>query len=295
MRRPGKLVACCSTAMSIIAVFAGSLFAALDHPSKAPTTFSWIADQLPMLLDQSMGDGVAYFIRQATSGGFRLGQGMKREAANVKSKSDNRTTAAAVVSPTASDSYADVNTTGSTPSPDAKSPPENTSRSEVVWLFDQPGGPPLFALSSDDKGSKVNGFLISGKNTSDQPLNEVQGVLKPDSGDGNLELNLSLNGNPTDENVRTIPPGAQFSLVYVFSKRQKALSANGFIEKFGGAVFTFHYTHAGVQKALICYFSASRFRMDLQNVDAAPSPRLETPQPQRSTLDPVRPAWAPAA
>ena len=260
--------------MSIMAVFAGSLFAALDHSSKAPTTLSWIADRLPMLLDQT------------AFGGFQLGQGTRREAANDKLKSGNQTVAAAVVSPTASDSYGDVNTTGSTRFPDA-------SRSEVVWLFDQPGGPPLFALSPDDKGAKINGFLISGKNTSNQPLTEVQGVLKPDSGDGNFELNLSLNGNPTDKNVRTIPPGAHFSLVYEFPKRQKVLSPYGFIEKLGGIVFTFHHTHAGIQKAVICYFSASKFRSDLQNVDAAPSPRLETGRPQRSTLDLVRPSWAP--
>jgi hypothetical protein len=274
MRRPRKFVAGCSTAMSIMAVFAGSLFAALDHSSKAPTTLSWIADRLPMLLDQT------------AFGGFQLGQGRRREAANDKLKSGNQTVAAAVVSPTAPDSYGDVNTTGSTRFPDA-------SRSEVVWLFDQPGGPPLFALSPDDKGAKINGFLISGKNTSNQPLTEVQGVLKPDSGDGNFELNLSLNGNPTDKNVRTIPPGAHFSLVYEFPKRQKVLSPYGFIEKLGGIVFTFHYTHAGIQKAVICYFSASKFRTDLQNVDAAPSPRLETGRPQRSTLDLVRPSWAP--
>ena len=69
--------------------------------------------------------------------------------------------------------------------------------------------------------------------------------------------------------------------------------APGFIEKLGGIVFTFHYTHAGIQKAVICYFSASKFRTDLQNVDAAPSPRLEIGRPQRSTLDLVRPSWAP--
>jgi hypothetical protein len=280
MRRSGKLVACCSTAVSIAAVVAGSLFAALDHPSKAPTALSRMADQLPILLDQGMGGGVAYFIRLATSGGFQLGQGRKREAANVKSKSGNQTVAAAVVLPRASDKYADVNTTGSTGSPTA-------SRSDVVWLFDERGGPPLFALSRDDKGAKVNGFLISGKNTSDHPLTEVQGLLKPESGDGNLELNLSLGGNTTDENVRTIPPGAQFSLVYTFPT---ALSANGSIEKFGGMVFAFHYTHAGIEKAIICYFSASRFRTDLQNVETAPSLL-----PQRSTLKPVRPSWAAAS
>jgi hypothetical protein len=146
-------------------------------------------------------------------------------------------------------------------------------------------------LSREYKDPKVNGFLISGKNISDQPLADVQGVLKPDSGGGNLELNLSLRGNTTDENVRTIPPGAQFSLIYTFPT---ALSANGFIEKFGGMVFTFHYTHADIQKALICYFSASRFRTDLQNAEAAPSPRLEPRLPQRSTLDLVRSSWAPA-
>ena len=243
-----------------MAVFAGSLFAALDHPSKAPSSLSRMANRLPMLLEHSLGDGVAYFIRRA---------------AITKSKSGNRTIAAAAVSHTPSGSYADVDTTGSTRPVDAKSYPENTSRSEVLWLFEQPSNPSLFALAPDDKGAKVDGFLISGRNTSEQPLTEVQGVLKPDSGEGNLELNLSLSGNPTDESVRTIPPGAQFSLVYVFSK-QKALSANGFVEKFGGAVFTFHYTHAGTQKALICYFPASRFRRDLQNVKAAPSPALET-------------------
>ena len=104
--------------MSIMAVFAGSLFAALDHSSKAPTTLSWVADRLPMLLDQT------------AFGGFQLGQGRRREAANDKLKSGNQTVAAAVVSPTASDSYGDVNTTGSTRFPDA-------SRSEVAWLFDQ--------------------------------------------------------------------------------------------------------------------------------------------------------------
>jgi hypothetical protein len=296
MRRRGKLVACCSTAMSIIAFFAGPWFAAVDEPNRARTTLSWIADQLPMLLDQSMMDDFASLIRQASPGGptMQLEQGIRREAANVRTELGNRTITAGVVPPTASVSYAEA-TTSSTPSPDAKAPPEKPSRIEVVWLFDQPSGPSLLALSRGDKDVSVSGFLIGGKNISDQPLTEVQGILKPDTSHGNIELNLSLDGNQTDGSVRTIPPGAQFNLVYTFPTHPKGLSSNSFLEKFGGVIFTFHYTHAGAQTTFICYFSASRFKTELQTVEAAPSPLGETPPgPQRSTPRAIRPARAPA-
>ena len=49
-----------------------------------------------------------------------------------------------------------------------------------MWLFDQPGGPPLFAFSRDDQGATVTGFLYDGENASDQPLTDVQAVLIPD-------------------------------------------------------------------------------------------------------------------
>jgi hypothetical protein len=137
-------------------------------------------------------------------------------------------------------------------------------------LFEQPSNTSLFALTPNDDGARVNGFLIIGQNTSDQRLTEVRGMLKPDSG-GGLELKLSLSGNPAHQGEQSIPPGAQFSLAYVFSKPE---SVNGFVEKFGGAVFTFHYAYAGTQKTLICYISASRFKRDLQKAEAVPSSAL---------------------
>jgi hypothetical protein len=219
-----------------MAVFAGSLFGALDYPNMRPS--EWL------------GDVVVHFVRQE---------------ANDKSDPRNRPFTAAAISPMAPGPIADVNTTGSTRLSATKT--ENTSRNEVLWLFEQPSSTSLFALTPNDDGARVNGFLISGQNTSDQRLTEVQGVLKPDSG-GGLELKLSLSGNPTHQGEQSIPPGAQFSLAYVFSKSE---AVNGFVEKFGGAIFTFHYTHAGTQKALIHYFSASRFKRDLQNVEATPS------------------------
>ena len=36
------------------------------------------------------------------------------------------------------------------------------------------------------------------------------------------------------------------------------------VEKCGGVIFTFHYTHAGVRKAVIWYLSPSRLRMELR-------------------------------
>jgi len=116
-------------------------------------------------------------------------------------------------------------------------------------------------LSSVGEGARVRGFLISGKNASDQPLSGVEGILKPDMNHRDSELILSVDGNQlSNGNVRTIPPGAQFSLVYEFPKRSNGMPMNFFLAKFGGAIFTFRYTYAGKQRVLITYFSASMIK-----------------------------------
>jgi hypothetical protein len=130
-----------------------------------------------------------------------------------------------------------------------------------VWLFDQQEGPSLFAFS--DQGATVTGFLIDGENTSDQPLTDVKAILIPDRNAGNLELALSLSNHSTDEPSRSIPPGAQFRLVYTLSNYLTGPS-DTFVEKCGGVIFTFHYTHAGVRKAVIWYLSPSRLRTELR-------------------------------
>jgi hypothetical protein len=81
----------------------------------------------------------------------------------------------------------------------------------------------------------------------------------------------------TDQPVQTIPPGAQFSLAYTFSKYLTG-SSDTFVEKCGGAIFTFHYTRAGVRKAVIWYLSPSRLRTELRKAGAKPG------SPQRPTL-----------
>jgi hypothetical protein len=258
MRRCPKLVACCSTAVSITLLLAGSLIGALIDPGAAQTTRSF-AYQLSMLLDQSGRMDFASFLRQAASQNFRSTK--SHGPANLKNKLGTGTIAAAVIPPLALDARSSVSTTGSPPAPHTKSPSNEVSRSDVVWLFDQPEGPSLFALS--DQGATVTGFLIEGENTSDQPLTDVEAVLIPDRNAGSLELALSLSNHSTDEPFRTIPPGAQFSLAYTLSNYLNG-SSDTFIEKCGGVIFTFHYTHAGVRKALIWYLSPSRLRTELR-------------------------------
>ena len=258
MGRFRKLAACCSTAVSITLLLAGSLFLAFVDPGAARKTRSF-AYQLSMLLDQSTRKDFASVLRQAASQNFRSTE--NRDSANLKNKFGTRTIVAGVIPPLALDARSSASTTGSLAAPRTKSPSKEASRSDVVWLFDQQEGPSLFALS--DQGATVTGFLISGENTSDLPLTDVKAVLIPDRNAGNLELALRLNNHSTDEPVRTIPPGAQFSLGYTLSNYLTG-SSDSFVEKCGGVIFTFHYTHVGVRKAVIWYLSPSRLRMELR-------------------------------
>jgi len=251
------LVACCSTVVSIALLFAGSLFAAFINPGISRAARS-VADQVPSLLEQGFWKTAQ--IRQAIS------PHSQEKAANIKTGE----MAAAIVAPLPSRSQANVNSASTVASSVTKSPSKEISRSDVLWLFDEPGGPSLFAMSRKNGGATTTGFLIDGENTSDLPLADVQAVLIPDKNAGKLELVLSRSEQPADEPVRSIPPGAQFSLAYSLSKDLTG-SSDSFVEKCGGVIFTFHYTHAGVQKAVIWYLSPSRLRTELRKAGALAS------------------------
>ena len=170
MGRFRRLAACCSTAVSITLLLAGSLFLAFVDPSAARTTRSF-AYQLSLLLDQSTRKDFAFSLREAAFQKFR--SATSRDPVDLKNKFGT-----AVIPRLAPPSRSSVSITGSSPVPHANTPPKEVSRSDVVWLFDQPEGPSLFALS--DRDATVTGFLIDGENTSDQPLTDVKAVLLPD-------------------------------------------------------------------------------------------------------------------
>ena len=216
-----------------------------------------------MLLDQSTRKDFVSFLRQAASQNLRSAKG--GDPAHLKLGTG--TIAAGVTPPLAFDARYSASTTGSLPTPRTKSPSKEASRSDVVWLFDQQEGPSLFALS--DQGATVTGFLISGENTSDQPLTDVEAVLIPDKNAGNIELALGLT-NHSSRTSLCAPSGAQFSLAYTLSNYLTG-SADTFVEKCGGVIFKFHYTRAGVPKAVIWYLSPSRLRTELRKAGALAS------------------------
>ena len=254
------LVACCSKAVSITLLFAGLLFAAFINPGIAPTARS-VADQVPRFLEQRLGKSAMLLIRQAISPHSGL------EAASIQG---GPKIATAIAAPLPASSHANVVTASSAPSSVTKSAPKQISPNDVVWLFDEPGGPSLFVMSSNSGSAITTGFIIYGENTSDVPLTDIQAVLIPDRNAGKLELVLNRNEQPAYEPVHIIPPGARFSLAYTFSKDLTGPS-DSFVEKCGGVILTFHYTRAGVHKAVIWYLSAARLKTELRKAGALAS------------------------
>jgi len=88
-------------------------------------------------------------------------------------------------------------------------------------------------------------FLLSGANVSDQPLENVQAVLKPDSGVGELALVLEVEGR---DGGAVIPPGARFSLA------TDRLTKDG-AKQLSGAILSFAYVQAGRRKSSIMYLT----------------------------------------
>jgi hypothetical protein len=122
---------------------------------------------------------------------------------------------------------------------ETKKDSEEISRWPVTWL-------------PDDSTLQVSenlapGFWIGGINMSDEPLREVQGILKPDANPRELKLSVNVQGNHFEDKA-VIPPGAPFTLGVEIPKTRK---------QFGGAILTFRYTYAGRQRAEIFYLTAA--------------------------------------
>jgi len=119
--------------------------------------------------------------------------------------------------------------------PEAGPEPEPASDASadvpIKWLLDEPATNETFALS--------------GTNVSDQPLRDVQAVLKPDSGKGELALALDLEGR---NGGAVIPPGARFSLAAATLTKADA-------KELGGAVLSVSYVQDGKRRASIMYLS----------------------------------------
>jgi hypothetical protein len=120
--------------------------------------------------------------------------------------------------------------------PDAKT----KSQSPIAWELDAPGA--QLPVTSPW------GFSIGGTNVSDQALEQVQAVLKPDATGREVALALDVEGTLAEDRP-VIPAGARFSLVSDSPDEGGASS--------GGAILSFRYVQSGQRKTSILYLTPS--------------------------------------
>jgi hypothetical protein len=210
--RRGTWIALGSMAMSMALLF-GCLFLAtsLDQ-SQVRTRLAWIASKLPLVLEQKTIADLAASLERARLAASPASPSPAREAMQAAATSGWLET---------------------------KPDPKETLQYPVAWRLEGRDVQP--ASSSDGV------FLISGTNVSDQALEEVHAVLKPDASQRGVELALSVEGRELEDKT-VIPAEARFSLV--------AANPNGDgSNEIRGAILTFRYVQAGQRKTSILYLT----------------------------------------
>jgi len=149
---------------------------------------------------------------------------------------------------------------------------ESSPGAHIVWLFDGSPNRSIFVTRPLEGTTWIEGLAISGENTSDQTLTAVQGVIKADTGK-QIRLGVSVAGSQNLADTQNVLSGSKFTLEYAFpagaSRRQTGMPAEEFLSTYGGMIFRFSYTTAGVQKTLIEYFSPSRLKAQLADIESA--------------------------
>lgn len=225
--RRSTWIALGSIAMSMAVLF-GCLFLVTIHDrSHIQSRLAWVAGKFPFLLDQQTTERLAASLAPIeTPSPCDAGQpGCGTETAVAAPPPAEREPVQATAAPTG---WFDTK-------PDAKAP----SQSPVVWALDDRG--------AQGPVSSPWGFSISGTNVSNEALEQVQAVLKPDSSPREVPLALSVDDDAVrDETV--IPANAHFSLFAAAADE----AASGQI---GGAILTFRYVQAGQRKSSILYLT----------------------------------------
>lgn len=108
----------------------------------------------------------------------------------------------------------------------------------------------------------MEGVLLTGRNVSTQPLDDIQATLKPDSaatpaGLNDVRLSLRVEG-PEGMAVSgtSVPPGARFHL-------QAAGLSNDAARELGAAIVSFAYSQAGRRRTSIMYLKQTALGGDL--------------------------------
>ena len=216
-----------STTLSV-ALIGCLLLATSRDPSQLRMRFAWIANALPLVLERQNLDDLATAIERAsTSSSCDAGQ-----------RPECGTAASAKTPPAGREAMQAASTTSWFGSKPVSKP---TSDSPVTWRF---GDQPVQVSSGG-----AAGFSISGTNVSNQTLEGIHAVLKPDASQRELALALAVEGHKYEAGT-VIPAGARFSLV------SETANDDG-SKQLGGAILTFRYVQAGQRKTSILYLSPS--------------------------------------
>ncbi len=158
-----------------------------------------------------------------------------------------------------------------------EAPIVSSRESPIVWFYDGQDRPKrsIFVTRKFSGATWIDGLAIRGENTSNQPLTAVQGTIKSDTGQ-EIKLSVSAAGSQqTKADAHDVLSGSEFTLEYGFhpdaSGQQAGMPAEEFLSKNGGMIFKFSYTVAGVQTALIEYFSPSKLKTQLVDAESAES------------------------
>jgi hypothetical protein len=223
----GTWIALGSMTMSMALLFGCLLLATSHDRNRIRTNLAWVANEFPLVLDRHTAEQLAASLERlrAPSPCGGAGQpGCSPETAPAQPLAEPLAERETVQAAATAPGWFDTK-------PDQKA----NSQSPVAWQLNARDVQPV---------TSPWGFSIQGTNVSDQPLEQVQAVLKPDSARREMPLALSVEGG--DGSV--IPADASFSL---FSPAPDQ-DAPGQI---GGAILTFRYVQAGQRKSSILYLT----------------------------------------
>lgn len=241
----GMWIALGSATLSMAALIGLLFLAASQDPSQVQTRGAWIANELSLVADQKAVDDLKAAIERLSaalscSAGEKPGchKAARAEPAAAAPAMQAATTPSWIEPEQAPEPLRQEATRQEAPKPGAKKQESGpSSQSPVTWrLYDstaQVGG--------------TEGFSVSGTNISNQALEQVQAVLKPDSNQRELQLSLEVEGQKVEAGS-TIPAGTRFSLVSENPTQEAAKPA-------GGAILLFRYVQAGQRKTSILYLT----------------------------------------
>jgi hypothetical protein len=148
----------------------------------------------------------------------------------------------------------------------------------IAWLFEHNDlaldERSVFTFATTQDGPRITGFAIGGVNMSEQNLEAVVSVIKPDHHAKDIKLALRL--IPSEEQAGeiktfepgvpgTIPPQGQFALVFAFPE-DGGVAPNQVLSVFGGVMLRVRYEVAGTEKSFIQYLSPSFLEKQLAEI-----------------------------